>query len=350
VSLSSQLAHISGLAVRWRRLELASWRGLLNRTAARISEGAHAGWFHLYRVLSDGTVGPAELATVVEQFVQGSPLGEFAERLKLLQSFEAQLASMSAEPGSNVGKLAAVLHNIRGYYSQFAPGVRAAISSGLTELEKQLKDFVALAKWEDRGYYALKVSNEKAQRQLHRLTRRTAEVLRHPLTANLAAAAGVMGFGDLALPGLETPEPHFPLQPQAMPTLELLEALNDASSAIEALTKGLAAEALDQAVAPLDSSSRTAQLPQLTKRFPEVLSSSLAPQRHDSAAAVQNLASSAASRALELRADVTKGSKARKKKGLIDLFKALSEAGISKHRSAVPADQRSVTSWFLLVR
>ena len=35
-----QLAQLAGLAMRWRRLELASWHSLLDRTAARHVEGA----------------------------------------------------------------------------------------------------------------------------------------------------------------------------------------------------------------------------------------------------------------------------------------------------------------------
>lgn len=34
-----------------------------------------------------------------------------------------------------------------------------------------MQDFVKLAKWEERGYYAMRASTEKAQRHLHRLTR-----------------------------------------------------------------------------------------------------------------------------------------------------------------------------------
>lgn len=55
-----------------------------------------------------------------------------------------------------------------------------------------------LAKWEDRGYYAMKVSTERNQRQLHRLTRRAQEALSHPAAAVLAAASKAMGFADLA--------------------------------------------------------------------------------------------------------------------------------------------------------
>ena len=39
-----------------------------------------------------------------------------------------------------------------------------------------MQDFVKLASWEDRGYYAMRASTEKAQRQLHRLTRNANEV------------------------------------------------------------------------------------------------------------------------------------------------------------------------------
>ena len=61
-----------------------------------------------------------------------------------------------------------------------------------------MQDFVKLAKWEDRGYYAMRASTEKAQRQLHRLSRRAEDALRQPFAALLATAAKAMGFQDLA--------------------------------------------------------------------------------------------------------------------------------------------------------
>ena len=68
----------------------------------------------------------------------------------------------------------------------------------LTQPPPRMQDFVRLAKWEDRGYYAMKVSTERNQRQLHRLTRRAQEALSHPAAAVLAAASKAMGFADLA--------------------------------------------------------------------------------------------------------------------------------------------------------
>lgn len=57
-----------------------------------------------------------------------------------------------------------------------------------------------LAKWEDRGYHAMKSATEKAQRQLHKMQRQAAAVLQQPAAAVLAAAAKTIGLGDLAAP------------------------------------------------------------------------------------------------------------------------------------------------------
>ena len=57
-----------------------------------------------------------------------------------------------------------------------------------------------LAKWEDRGYHAMKSSTEKAQRQLHKMQRQATAVLRQPAAGVLATAAKTIGLSDLAAP------------------------------------------------------------------------------------------------------------------------------------------------------
>ena len=52
-----------------------------------------------------------------------------------------------------------------------------------------VQDFVKLAKWEDRGYYAQQQATEKAQRQLLKLVTRSEAVLAMPAGPILAAAA-----------------------------------------------------------------------------------------------------------------------------------------------------------------
>lgn len=148
VSIGAELAGIAGLATRWRRLELASWRGTLARVAAAHAAGARHSWFHLYQLLllpgggagsgasggageaAGGVVGAdaaeqevpwwqlgkagaggrgggagaggadgagagegwySRCASAMEAFLQTSTVGEFEARLRLLDSFRAHL-------------------------------------------------------------------------------------------------------------------------------------------------------------------------------------------------------------------------------------------------------------------
>ncbi len=50
---------------------------------------------------------------------------------------------------------------------------------------------MALAKWEDRGYHALRQSVEKAQRALHKMQRGADALLALPAAGALAAASKV---------------------------------------------------------------------------------------------------------------------------------------------------------------
>ncbi|KAF6262490.1 hypothetical protein COO60DRAFT_1699221 [Scenedesmus sp. NREL 46B-D3] len=234
VSLKPQLAAVAGLATRWRKLELASWKGLLERVRAGHAGAASRSWYHLYQVLVLGTGGDSaaaaaadaaaagasdaaaaapgaayrRTASLVEAFVQTSTVGEYAARLQLLQSFACQLTVTTAAAAGDAaaaaaelsGRVASMLWNVLSYYTQYLPAVSAAIDAGLGPLSKELADFVKLAKWEDRGYYAMKVSTEKAQRQLHRLSRRAEDYLKQPAAGVLATASQAMGLGQVVAP------------------------------------------------------------------------------------------------------------------------------------------------------
>ena len=67
-------------------------------------------------------------------------------------------------------------------------------------MQSEAQDFVKLAKWEDRGFYAMQQSRERAQRQLHKLTCRAAVALNRPAAAVLGGASKAMGLPDLAAP------------------------------------------------------------------------------------------------------------------------------------------------------
>ncbi|KAG7670517.1 hypothetical protein KSW81_003079 [Nannochloris sp. 'desiccata'] len=371
VTIAPELKSIAALATRWRRLELTGWRALLKRTVARSEAGAHVGWFHLYRIMQSMDTSVQEVSVAIEQFIQGSPLGEYKTRLNLLKSFQGQiLASLlslsvlenededfvAAKKQRNTF-LAAILSNMHRYYSQFIPAVEKAVAAGLAPSEKDLRDFVKLAKWEDRGYYAMKASTEKAQRHLHKLCRRAADALKAPATGILAIAAKAMGLDDLTAPEYVGNGAVYTSKKQQkqLPVggAAVVAALADSTATAAALAAAASHPAsllTGSFDLPEVSGKYTIQLPELTVRFEKVVRRSLSAEQTASAAEVSlftdELASDVAARAVALRSDVSKGAKARKKKALVDFFRALAAAGVSKLRSAVPPRKRGVQAWF----
>ncbi|KDD77117.1 hypothetical protein H632_c15p0, partial [Helicosporidium sp. ATCC 50920] len=174
VSLDNEIAPLSSLANRWRRIEVEGWRATLDNAVQRAARVAQQGWFHLYRMfansgpLTEGTM--ADLFHSMEEFLRGSKLGEFGARLRLVRSFAAQL-ELSGQPASTM------LHALCQYYEVFLPAIDAAVDKGLEPVRKELQDFVRLSKWEDRNYHSMRANVEKSQRQLHSLSRKTNKVL-----------------------------------------------------------------------------------------------------------------------------------------------------------------------------
>lgn len=60
---------------------------------------------------------------------------------------------------------------------------------------------------------------------------------------------------------------------------------------------------------------------------------------------IDGLAATAAERALDLREQTAKRARPLKKKALTDFLKALLALGVSRNRTAVPAEQRGAHSW-----
>ena len=155
----------------WRTLNAEGFRprrrGILTLHRCPGAAGAHSSWFHLFRILiqdsgAEGT-SPAEAAVLAEQFLQTSTTGEFARRLSMLEAFGVQLDAHAREEEPGQGgapgwcrTLAVSVSNVRAYYGQFLEAVDHRLSADRAPLEKDLADFVKLAKWEDRGFYSLK--------------------------------------------------------------------------------------------------------------------------------------------------------------------------------------------------
>ncbi|GLI68780.1 hypothetical protein VaNZ11_013272, partial [Volvox africanus] len=373
-----------------------------------------------------------QVASTLESFVQTSTLGEFRARLTMLHAFACHVDVQRRQPGGAgplAAALSAALYNLVRYYGQFVSTVEAALAEGMAPLEKDLQDFVQLARWDDRGYYAMRASTEKAQRYLHRLSRRAEEVLRQPAATALAAAVKGMGVGELASAAAaatrdgdgvdavatsvtedskdggavrKQQQPHRPVATKAKlskrtpaqveaeaEAMDLAGASGpgsaDGMGGVSTITTQWTRASTDlQAALPQDVASQEAlasaaaifhsrsggaasylsRLPQLLARLASVIADSF--QTHDgdgdgtvpgldAAGSTEDapepmmpdeLATVAIVRSHELRADVSKGARMRKRQALAQLFEALEQQGLSRSQTGVPPYDRDVAAWF----
>ncbi|CAJ1949588.1 unnamed protein product [Cylindrotheca closterium] len=217
VRLGEALHDVGGIVAKWRKLELQSWSQLLQARQDRQISKARKYLLRLHGVLHTGDVIPdfnnegasscssvfsqrecsspiwiwkgfassrktlcgdldnghaedlTELVKALDTFILTSPLGEFGERLRLLQPLSVQLyneyrASSTGEKSKM--QQSRIVESIWRYYCQFQPLLQNKVETMKSPIEKKLKDTVKLAKWDEQSYYALAESSEKNHRQL----------------------------------------------------------------------------------------------------------------------------------------------------------------------------------------
>ncbi|KAH9851719.1 midasin [Lenzites betulinus] len=200
-TLKAYQHDLAALVVSWRRLELASWQGLLRTQAEVFAEGASEFWFRLYEATVrgvasavqeevNGEVGALEkyldgLVPLLDTFVGSTPLGQYTQRLHYLQAFESYCAhqSISQTGPLSIGfqRARRVLRSTRAYYAQFDSRVTSSLSTQQEVLEKEIRGFIKLASWKDINVHALKQSAQKTHRQLYKCVRKFKEILRQPV-------------------------------------------------------------------------------------------------------------------------------------------------------------------------
>jgi len=415
-SLKAELGECAKLALRWRARELRTWPRLLARCSERHASRAKRTWFAIHRLLNsmkssvlrgdddvvvsdEDKVNLEEIKSVtvaLEEYLQSSTIGEFDTRLELIWCFyaemEVEIRSCKAR-GVNVTKhddaLCAVLYNIWRYYSQFQSTITKHIDSVRKPCETKLRDHAKLAKWEDRGYHAMKVQGEANQRSLHKFVRAFDTALNGLVLPILETASAQTGFKELAIDGgvnAPTPAP-VAASSDAKPSKEELAAVQKVRLAeIETMREAelqtlkmqkeawttACAEAIrrtgtaaasaahvaqsvksefSKAAMSRDEKSYQSRLPALMKRMGSVLDNALhGEEGHDvrtaGAESLDDFAATIAQRAHALRDDKS-AKKAIKKKALQDLLKSLPAMGIKHSRGAVPVEYRTATTWFI---
>ncbi|BET00740.1 ATPase family associated with various cellular activities (AAA) [Nesidiocoris tenuis] len=194
VSLAPHAASLTNQIISWRRLELSAWKGALITKKNTVAVNARKWWFHLYsltvaflRESSDLAVSSELLTKALQQFMEGSNLGEYSARLQLLFTFHCHcLLKNDVDDGeeSDYNRrqelLVRIYWNLHQYYKQFEQHVSNKIIELGAPIEKKLKEFVKIARWNDINYWAVKASVEKTHRTVHKHIKEYERMLSEP--------------------------------------------------------------------------------------------------------------------------------------------------------------------------
>ncbi|CAJ0966002.1 unnamed protein product [Ranitomeya imitator] len=195
LSLRKNLDEVTQLIFQWRKLELNCWSLSLDNAMKRHVEKSYRHWFSIYQLIEDYLQVEQEKENDQEQsfqsvtktlqaFIEGSTLGEFQARLHMILVFHCHVLLVPQTPRKD--SLCSLLWNLYHYYKQFLPSVEARIHELRKPVEKELKDFVKISKWNDVSFWSVKQSVEKTHRTLFK------HIKKFEATLNEASASALV--------------------------------------------------------------------------------------------------------------------------------------------------------------
>ncbi|XP_066110370.1 midasin isoform X3 [Saccopteryx bilineata] len=269
LSLRKHLDLVSEMIIRWRKLELNCWSVSLDNTMKRHTEKSTKHWFSIYQMLEKHMQEQTEeqeddkqmtlmlLVGTLQAFIEGSSLGEFHVRLQMLLVFHCHVLLMPQVEGKD--SLCSVLWNLYQYYKQFFDHVQAKIVELRSPLEKELKEFVKISKWNDVSFWSIKQSVEKTHRTLFKFMKKFEAVLSEPCRSSLVES-------DKEEQPDFLPQPTEAATSEVSPIQNLNKALRETLLAWPAAAQAAVPEPCQGAPLPLEG-ELLSRLPKLMKRM-----------------------------------------------------------------------------------
>jgi len=131
LSIAEQLAVITSIILRWRKIELKNWPQMMSSKEQDHEKKSAKWWFQIYRAVSSACNLPQDSTSLhqsffesMETFIQSSSIGEFKHRLGMLYSFHLQMISERDVYGLSTTShsvLSNILLNVYHHYQQFLP-------------------------------------------------------------------------------------------------------------------------------------------------------------------------------------------------------------------------------------
>ncbi|XP_064213116.1 midasin isoform X2 [Tribolium castaneum] len=185
VSLSENAQTITHQVIAWRKMELNVWKDLLNSTFTRMNGPTYKWWLYLYNIMEqfEEKYTEIELIEALQNYVTKSNLAEFQTRLNLLHAFHCHAVHRKRTDKSD--RFVSILWNVYNYFLQFAQIVNNKIKDLRAPIEKKLKDYVKIVRWKDVNYWAIKETVDKSHKTLHKYVREFQDVLNQPVSPHL---------------------------------------------------------------------------------------------------------------------------------------------------------------------
>ena len=196
-SLDAELKQINELIVEWRKMELKFWQNSLELEYYEIKKKtAHIWFYNIFSVCaefindSNDWFDNSELLETLMQFMQTSTFGEYFIRIKnlnlCLQIFENfNVSESNFKQKRRVNSLKNALHCIISFFdSIFSKLILDDILKNKKTIEKELKDFVAIHRWQDANYWSLKQSTTKSREKIFKTTKKFRVYLNQKLDFN----------------------------------------------------------------------------------------------------------------------------------------------------------------------
>ncbi|KAI6098131.1 midasin [Pisolithus sp. B1] len=202
ISLTDDRQAITNLIVEWRRLELSSWKSLLDSQCQLFVDAVAEYWFHLYELLIRGPLNAVgedsgnlskylqQMPYLLDDFMRTSSLGQFHARLKLLKSFETLIGHMlenSATQSTALRSVMRIVHFSWRFFHLYLPQLSQSLGDQRRSLEKEVDALIRLASWRDVNIQALKQSARKTHHQLYKIIRKFRDALRQPVAQKLSS-------------------------------------------------------------------------------------------------------------------------------------------------------------------
>ena len=335
VALTENLSPLIALAVRWQRMELDSWQELIGNMKDQIESNTSFFLLYLYEISLENDMSTSKILNL-QEIVENSSVAQFGMVLRMLDSFANYLEFRSRVTGScNAGSryLSNILRNLYSYYGEYEESLEEFLKKQIGPLEKQLHDLVLLAKWEDKGFYAMKTTKEANKKQLYKILRKIEDALNIPVSQVLQSQRLNLGVERL---GQKLNRTKLIIELLCNP-FKGIEILKEISIKVNAIPR----------VEDLSLGKYTQKLEKTTKKFKNLALHSfhILHDMEKIAKCCNTLASTAAYRAENLMNDTSKGSKARKKKALAQLFDEMETLGVTHLKTSIPRHARCSKNW-----